>query len=354
MVRGLWFVPEILAVVCFDKLLRLALLGVLLLTACPATAETPLRIVTFNAEILTAPNVRAGELQKYRWGVAREAQFERVAAVIEAINPEVLNLVEVTSREGVDLLVKILHEKGLTDYRGYHIEGRDSYSGMDVAVISKIEPDTIDDRQISLFYSDIEDPTWRESYRTQDRSGRASTRQASLARHAVYYLTVGKYKLGFLGLHLKSNPSDERSNAQRSAQVKIAQRILNQQIVARGYLPVVLGDINDFDPDVPDRDESQSTLTTVVRDLKDFDRDKPGDELVNVAKLMPRQADRYTAFWDRNENGARDPYDVFSMLDHIFLPKELMPFVTRAFIFHSIALETSDHRPVVVDLVLPN
>ena len=78
-----------------------------------------------------------------------------------------------------------------------------------------------------------------------------------------------------------------------------------------------------------------------------------GDELVNVAKMIPRQADRYTSFWDRNENGARDPYDVFTMIDHILLPKELMPYVKRAFIFHSIALETLDHRAVVVDLVLP-
>ena len=74
---------------------------------------------------------------------------------------------------------------------------------------------------------------------------------------------------------------------------------------------------------------------------------------MNIATLIPRQADRYTSFWDRNENGARDPYDVFTMIDHIFLPKELMPLVTRAFIFHSVDLATSDHRAVVVDLVLP-
>ena len=341
--------------VCLDKLLRVVLPCVLLLlTTGPLVADTPLRIVTFNAEILTAPRVRAGELQKYRWDIAREAQFERVAAVIEALNPDVLNLVEVTSKEGVDLLVKILHEKGLTDYRGYHIEGHDGYTGMDVALISKLEPDEIDGQPICLFYSDIDDPTWRESYRMKDRSGRASTRQASLSRHAVYLLTVDGTKLGFLGLHLKSNPSAEAANAQRTAQVEIARRILKQEIVKRGYLPIVLGDINDYDPDVPDRDEARNTLTTVVRDLKNFDKRRKGDELVNVAKLMPRQADRYTAFWDRNENRVRDPYDVFTMIDHIFLPQELMPHVKRAFIFHSIALETSDHHAVVVDLVLPS
>ena len=98
-----------------------------------AIADTPLRIATFNAEILTAPGSWAGNLRKYRWDVAREPQFERVAAVIEAINPDVLNLVEVTSKDSVDLLVKILHEKGLTNCRGYHVENNDSFTSMEIA-----------------------------------------------------------------------------------------------------------------------------------------------------------------------------------------------------------------------------
>lgn len=323
------------------------------LTDSLARAQTPLRIATFNAEILTAPGSRAGNLQKYRWDVARDAQFERVAAVIEAINPDILNLVEVTSQESVDLLVKILHEKGLTQYQGYHVESNDTYTSMDVALISKYPPDEIDGQPIRTMWSENDDPTWRETYQVVGRTGRTSNRNGSVSRNAVYLITVDGYKLGFLGLHLKSNPSDDAANAQRSAQAKIGQRIIRQEITGRGYLPIVLGDLNDYDPDVPDRDEERDTVTTVVKDLKDFDRDHDGDELVNIAKLIPRQADRYTSFWDRNENGARDPYDVFTMIDHILLPSELMPLVRRAFIFHSIDLQTSDHRAVVVDLVLP-
>ena len=316
-------------------------------------AETPLRLATFNVEILTAPGSWAGNLRKYRWDVAREAQFERVAAVIEAINPDILNLAEVTSKESVDLLVKILHEKGLTDYRGYHVENNDSFTSMDVALISRYPPDKIDGQSIRTMWSEDDDPTWRESYRVIGRSGRAISRNGSISRNAVYLITVDGYQLGFLGLHLKSNPSDEVANAMRSAQAKIAQRIIRQEITGRGYLPIVLGDLNDYDPDVPDRDEERDTVTTVVKDIKDYDRDQEGDELVNIAQLIPRQADRYTSFWDRNENGARDPYDVFTMIDHILLPKKLVPLVTRAFIFHSVDLETSDHRAVVVDLRLP-
>ncbi|NOY29372.1 MAG: hypothetical protein GXP28_04100 [Planctomycetes bacterium] len=316
-----------------------------------AAADVPLRIVTFNAEILTAPGIRAGRLEKFRWDVARKAQFERVAAVVEALNPDVLNLVEVTSKEGVDYLVKILHEKGLTDYRGYHVDNNDGFTSMDVALISKIAPDEVEGQAIRTFYSDRDDPTWRQSYRGAGRGGNNNT---GIARHAVYLLTVGGHKLGFLGLHLKSNPSSDSANAKRTAQAEVAKRILHQEIVGRGYLPIVLGDINDYDPDVPDRDETRSTQTEVLRTLKNFDTQHEGPELENIAKLIPRQADRYTSVWDRNENGVRDPYDALTMIDHILLPKALMPYVRRVFIFHSVALETSDHRAVVVDLMLPS
>jgi endonuclease/exonuclease/phosphatase family metal-dependent hydrolase len=41
------------------------------------------------------------------------------------------------------------------------------------------------------------------------------------------------------------------------------------------------------------------------------------------------------------------------MIDHILLAKELMPYVTRAFICHSVSADVSDHFAVVVDLRLP-
>lgn len=325
----------------------------LMLTGAAADAQTPLRIVTFNAEILTAPRVRAGQLQKFRFDHARNAHLERVAHVIEALAPDVLNLVEVTSVEAVDRLVEILHEKGMTGYRGWHCESNDSFSGMDVAVITRLEVDEVDGARIRTIYSEQEDPTWRQSFSFTGWSGDRMTKTTSLSRNSVYFITVGDWKLGFFGLHLKSNPSDEYSNAKRKAESVLVRRAIQSEIVSRGYLPVVLGDLNDYDPDIPDRDESRSTKTSVLRDIKDYDPGKPGDELVNAATRIERQADRYTSHWDWNENGAADGDDVFTMIDHVLLPKELEPHVTRAFIAHTVGLETSDHFPIVVDLVLP-
>ncbi|MEX2309544.1 MAG: endonuclease/exonuclease/phosphatase family protein [Pirellulales bacterium] len=320
-----------------------------------ATADEaiPLRIVTFNAEFLAAPRVRQGNIQHYRFDYGRTHHLERVAYLIETLNPDVLNLVEVTSKEAVDELVKILHEKGLTDYRGYHIDSNDTFTALDVAVITKYPPDTIDGRPIRTIFSQGDDPTWRESFQAPDREGRMRRQTTSLSRNSLYFITIAGHKLGFLGLHLKSNPQDDYSNAKRMGEVAVAQRVLRGEVTKRDYLPIVLGDLNDYDPDVPDRDTKRDTSTTALRDLKDFDSDRPGPELANVAERITRQADRYTSHWDWNENGAHDGDDVYTMIDHILLAKELAPYITRAFICHTVSLDTSDHYAVVVDLRLP-
>ena len=106
-----------------------------------ASADRPLRIVTFNAQVLAAPRTRDSMISRFRFDAARQRHFEKVASVIETLEPDILNLVEVTSAAGVQLLVDILHEKGMDDYRGYHVDSKDSFSGFDVALISRIEPD---------------------------------------------------------------------------------------------------------------------------------------------------------------------------------------------------------------------
>ncbi len=314
----------------------------------------PLRIVTFNAEFLAAPGVTPGEIQNYRFDHGRQQHLERVAYLIETLAPDIFNLVEVTSQEAVDQVVEILHEKGLTDYRGYHIDSNDTYTALDVAVITRHQVDEVEGRPIRTYFSGGDDPTWRESFQFRGRNGRMIRDTTSLSRNSVYYITVAGHKLGFLGLHLKSNPQDGYSNAKRAGEVAVAGRVLRGEIIKRGYLPIVLGDLNDYDADVPDRDTSRESSTSVLRDLKDFDPQQPGAELVNVAERIARQADRYTSHWDWNENHAHDGDDVYTMIDHILLAKELMPYVTRAFICHTVSLDTSDHYAVVVDLRLPS
>jgi endonuclease/exonuclease/phosphatase family metal-dependent hydrolase len=281
--------------------------------------------------------------------------------VLEALAADIVVLPEVVSRQAVDALAEVLRSKGLDGYRGWHVDGRDAFTGFDVAILSRIAPDEIEGSGIRILVPEkrkkgektavpAADDWLREPYVVRDAAGREEREEAVLQRHAVALFTVCGRKLGVLGLHLKSNPSDPEANAQRTAETRIARDIIRREIVARGYLPIVLGDLNDYDPDVPMADGQRKTQTTVLRDLKDFDPERPGAELVNAAAFMPRVADRYTSHWDFNENGAPDAEDVFTMIDHILLPRELEPSVVRAFVCHASDLDVSDHFPVVVDL----
>ncbi|MFM8705230.1 MAG: endonuclease/exonuclease/phosphatase family protein [Planctomycetia bacterium] len=338
----------------------------------------PLRIAAFNAENLAAPGERT-TLTRFRFEPARRRHLEHIAAVVEALAPDMLVMPEVVSREGVDAVVSLLHAKGLTGYHGYHVDGRDKFSGFDVAIFSRIEPDEIDGRRIHIFVpagnkrsakrgrGDGEgdaaaadapdtagkDDAWmRRAYSHADDRGGTRHEEAVLQRHAVAYFTVAGRKIGLLGVHLKSNPSDVGSNAQRMAETAIAREIVRREIVGRGYAPIVLGDINDYDPDVPMADANRRTRTTVLHDLKNYDESSAEDELVNAARFIPRVADRYTSHWDFNENGAADSDDVFTMIDHVLVHRDLVPAITRAFICHAIDLDVSDHFPVVVDFDL--
>ena len=349
--------------------------------ATPVAAPCPLRVACFNVENLAAPGERT-TLTRFRFEPARRRHLEHVAAVVETLSPDVVVMPEVVSREGVDRIVELLHAKGLADYRGYHVDGRDKFSGFDVAILSRIEPDEVNGRRIHICVPNAArraakrprdadggpaedsladtadtpaeggDGWMRRGYSHVDERGVTRHEEAVLQRHAVAYLTVCGRKIGLLGVHLKSNPSDVGSNAQRTAETAIAREIVRREIVARGYMPIVLGDINDYDPDVPTADANRRTRTTVLHDLKDYDAATAGDELVNAARFIPRVADRYTSHWDFNENGAADRDDVFTMIDHVLVYRDLAPAITRVHVCHAIDLDISDHFPVVVDFDL--
>ena len=144
----------------------LAVALLLLGSACTANAEQRIRIVTLNAQWLVYTE---DETDKDPWGpeYTLNEHFERIAGVIETLEPDIVNLVEATSKDAVEHLVAILHAKGLTDYKAYHIEYNDTGTKQDIAAITKLTPDTIDGKKIRKFYSSQAGQRWREQYSWQ-------------------------------------------------------------------------------------------------------------------------------------------------------------------------------------------
>jgi endonuclease/exonuclease/phosphatase family metal-dependent hydrolase len=332
-----------------------------------APAAAPLRIATFNMKWLTgsaresrmAPWKDEGDLANHRAALAR--------ILADVVRADVLCVVEVTSRAALE---KLASEPRLrkTGYRVLHLESGDTGTGQDVAFLvhPRVRLDTLEGAVIRRFADTL-----------AGRPGglkRNDPRMARLTKHAVVCMsgTDGRAgtRLCFMGLHLLAHPDDRGRTARRETQARIAANLVRTEIAARGYTPILLGDLNDFDPDVPvvpatEAPETQTPGTRkrakkterpegprkVLGMLKDFDPARPGPELFNAAMRIEPVPERYSAYWDKNRNGRREAEEPVSLIDHILVDGSLVARLLKVEIPHAAHDGgTSDHWPVVIEL----
>jgi endonuclease/exonuclease/phosphatase family metal-dependent hydrolase len=308
--------------------------------AAPAFGARPLRIAAFNLEWLTAT---ARESRMAPWKNEAQLQGHRrdLARILaEDVRADIVCVLEVTSRAALD---KLAAEPALrkSGYRVLHLESGDTGTGQDVAFLVRVPLDHFEGAEIRRFADALPGkPLGRK-------------RSARLTKHAVVCLTSADLKVCVMGVHLLAHPDDKGRTARREIQARIAAGLIRAEVVARGYLPIVLGDLNDFDPDValPPAYKGKSRVLAI---LKDFDPARPGPEMFNAAERIP-PAGRYSAYWDKNKNDERDADEPVSLIDHVLLDKSLSKRLVKAEILHeSHDGSVSDHWPVVVEIGGPN
>jgi endonuclease/exonuclease/phosphatase family metal-dependent hydrolase len=313
-------------------------LSALALTSHAAT----LRLAAFNMKWLTAT---ATETRMAPWkDEADLAAHRRALAEIlaESVRADVLCVVEVTSRAALE---KLTHEPALrkSGYRVLHVESEDTGTGQDVAFLVKpgVRIEAIDGLPIRRFEDTL-----------RGRPGgmkRNDPRRARLTKHAV--VCLAEPKICLMGLHLLAHPDDRGRTARRETQARIAADLIRAEIVARGYAPIVLGDFNDFDPDMEGPSEYKDKKRRVLATLKDFDPSRPGQELFNAAGRVEPPEDRWSVFWDKNRDGKKQAGEPVSLMDHILLDRSLSGRVVKAEILHAAHDgSVSDHWPVVVEI----
>ena len=330
-------------------------LGVLLALPLPGAASTgarpPLRIASFNLEWLTAT---AHETRMAPW--KDEAQLEshrRALARIlaEDVRADIVCVLEVTSRAALD---KLAAEPALrkSGYRVLHLESGDTGTGQDVAFLVRIPLDKFGGAEIRRFADTLAAPGHQKT-----RPGGKGSR-ARLTKHAVVCLTSGDLKVCVLGLHLLAHPDDRGRTARREIQARIAAGLIRTEIVAKGYVPIVLGDFNDFDPELalPADGKGKPERTRKVLSLvRDFDPARKGPEMLNAAGRIFPESDRYSAYWDKNKNEKRDAGEPVSLIDHILLDNSLSARLGKVEILHgSHDGSVSDHWPLVVEINASN
>lgn len=265
-----------------------------------------------------------------------EQHLTDVANYLSTVDADFIAIEEV---ESADMLHR-LNEKLGGEYHEIFVQGTDDYTGQDVAGLSRfpiLEMGRSNDTQ---------------RYPIPASRFRAPMGTEDVAKHFWATTEIGDETVTFIALHLLAYPDDLERVVRREAQALIIQN-LAKGFLDSGHEVVIMGDVNDFDSLVCDAAENEPR-SCVNQLFTDIDPDEEGDEMINAAGSIP-QVDRYTYWYDENRNGIDDGPEEHSMIDHVYVSRDLANHIVDVRIDHAgyEANTVSDHLPVIVDFDTP-
>jgi len=265
--------------------------------------------------------------------------MDYVAKRIKAVNPDIINFCEV---EGCDEL-NMLKSKLDDSYMPYLKKGTDSATGQNVGMLTRVDP-------------------LKSLYRTELRydypivgSKCGYTGPISSSGVTKHYITEFKFNgmnVAFIAAHLIAIPTEPSKCAQREAQASVLQSVVADYI-KKDYEIILLGDFNDFDSEILDIN-SDKPKSYVLDILKGLHGDFAGTyQLYNIAETIV-QPQRYSDWWDSDNNCNTSSQTDYSMIDHILVTDAIRKNIVDTFIYHDYeeycGKYDSDHYPVVIDL----
>jgi exonuclease III len=301
-----------------------------------------LRLVQYNVEWLFIDYYSAMDCpgDGCTWKTIDDAEkhLSYVSKVISELKPDIINLCEV---EGCDELNEV--KNYLDDsYVPYLKKGTDTSTGQNVGMLSRIDP------IIDLYRSEekIAYPISGTKCGSTSSSG-----TSGVSKHYITEFDLGVYKVALIGAHLLAIPTDPSRCVQREAQAQVLQNIVYGYI-GRGYEIILIGDMNDYDGEILDMNDDKPT-SRVLDIMKGLDGQKKGTyELTNIAVSIKKD-ERFTDWWDSDNNCNTTSQKDYSMIDHILVTDNVYSNIVNAYIYHGYdeycGKWNSDHYPIVVD-----
>lgn len=293
--------------------------------------KSRLSIMTINCEFLWDGQPPEQSQADFPWKGdpdAAEDHMRLVAELIARADPDIVNLVEVEDAAAVGMLrTQFLAGRG---YEQYFVQGKDTYTGQDVALLTRVDP-------------------VGNSIRRDERKGKSGNVEKSVSKHYIARFEPLNFpKFSMIGLHFVAFPTREDRRLERQAQADAILGMAARE-VADGFAPVVLGDFNDYDGAVDAIDHlGHMPVSSVLATLRSMGTPSPTDDLLNVAARL-NQTQRYTSWWDANGNGQVNSPSEFSSIDHILLSPSLTALIDTADIPHGHdPSRVTDHFPVAV------
>ena len=304
--------------------------------------KTSLRLVQYNVEWLFIDYCSSSNCpgNGCSWNTVSDAHnhLSYVADTINFLEPDIINLCEV---EGCDEL-NMLKEQLDSGYTPYLKIGTDTSTGQNVGMLTRIDP------LVSLYRSEekISYPISGTGCGQTDVSG-----TSGVSKHYITEFQISYMKVALIGAHLLAIPTDPARCVQREAQAQVLQNIVSSYII-KGYEIILLGDMNDYDAELLDLNSNKPT-SRVLDIMKGLDGQKNGTYLLTNIAYRMEQSERYSDWWDSDNNCDTSSQNDLSMIDHILVTSNIDEKIVDAFIYHDYkeycGKWNSDHYPVVID-----
>ena len=322
-------------------------------TECPLVSsigdrrkdKNKLRLVQYNVEWLFIDyyaNMNCpGNGCTWKNQTQAETHLEYVSKRIQDLNPDIINFCEI---EGCDEL-NMLKDKLDGTYMPYLKKGTDTGTGQNVGMLTRVDPLT------NLYRTELK---YNYPISGSNCGYSGSLASSGVSKHYITEFLFNGINVAFISAHLIAIPTDSSRCAQREAQASVLQTVIVDYI-SRDYEIIMIGDFNDYDAEVLDINGNKP-ISQVLDILKGIKGDFAGKyQLHSAAETIP-QSERYSDWWDSDNNcDTASKYD-YSMIDHVLVTDLIRKNIANTFIYHEYkeycGKYDSDHYPVVIDLVI--
>lgn len=282
--------------------------------------------------------------------------MQYLANVIIEIDVDILLLVEV--EDCCTLRYFYNNYLSNTFYNYYLIKGSDSYTGQNVALLTKIDP--IND---IIRYKDSAPYPIDGSLCTDTISTGTKTISKNLVADFSGIENFPDFVL--IGVHLLAQPSNQGRCLEREAQAAVVRDIINGYNDNDNYNDfVVLGDFNDYDcnHDINEYESCDANNHSSITNVLPYIKESVTPNLINTVKYLYPQNKRYTHWPQSTFNpsegdicGYGNEYKSYiDQYDYILLSDKLASFVDNVTIKHNYCdIYSSDHLPLIVKLQAP-
>jgi len=303
-----------------------------------------LRLVQYNVEWLFMDYYSAADCpgNGCTWKNQSESQthINNVIKVIKELNPDIINFCEI---EGCDEL-NILKDSLDNTYTPYLKKGTDTATGQNVGFLTRIDPIK------SLYRTEI-----KYNYPINgSKCGYTGTGSTGVSKHYITEFKINDLNIVMIAAHLVAIPTDPSRCSQREAQSSILQTIIYDYIT-RDYEVIMLGDFNDYDGEILDLNNDKP-ISNVLNILKGSYGDYANKYILYSIAETITQEERYSDWWDSDNNCNTSSQRDYSMIDHILVTNNIRKKIINSFIYHDYneycGKYNSDHYPVVIDLLL--